>query len=144
MIKILTALITLFFISFCNLKNAIAVEDGIYTGVFKMIYGHGLSTSKKGDTGIFEFHIKNNQILKIKTPDIQGWNRNAIRYFFKINAKSNELKGYCSVTDASNGSTYDVELKGIFINKKFAGEGKVMATSPESVLLNKFIFEDIN
>ena len=144
MIKILTALITLFFISFCNLKNAFAVEDGIYTGVFKMIYGHGLSTSKKGDTGIFEFHIKNNQILKIKTPDIQGWNRNAIRYFFKINAKSNELKGYCSVTDASNGSTYDVELKGIFINNKFAGEGKVMATSPESVLLNKFVFEDIN
>ena len=144
MFKILTALITLFFISFFNLKNTIAIENGIYTGVFKMIYGHGLSTSKKGDTGIFEFHIKNNQILKINTPDIQGWNRNAIRYFFKINAKSNELKGYCSVTDASNGSTYDVELKGIFINKKFAGEGKVMATSPESVLLNKFIFEDIN
>ena len=144
MFKILTSLITLFFISFSNLKTAVAIENGIYTGVFKMIYGHGLSTSKKGDTGIFEFHVKNNKILKIKTPDIQGWNRNAIRYFFKINAKSNELKGYCSVTDASNGSTYNVELKGIFIDKKFAGEGKVMATSPESVLLNKFIFEDIN
>ena len=144
MYKVFTTLITLLFINFCNLKIAFAVEDGIYTGVFKMIYGHGLSTSKKGDTGIFEFHIKNNKILKIKTPDIQGWNRNAIRYYFKINAKSNELKGYCSVSDSSNGSTYDVELKGIFINKKFAGEGKVMATSPESVLLNKFIFEDIN
>ena len=144
MFKLLTTLITLFFISICNMKTAVSIENGIYTGVFKMIYGHGLSTSQKGDTGIFEFHIKNNKILKINTPDIQGWNRNAIRYFFKINAKSNELKGYCSVTDASNGSTYDVELKGIFINKKFAGEGKVMATSPESVLLNKFIFEDIN
>ena len=144
MFKILTALITLFFIFFFNLKNAFAVEDGIYTGVFKMIFGHGLSTSKKGDTGIFEFHIKNNKIFKITTPDIQGWNRNAIRYFFQINAKSNELKGYCSVSDTSNGSTYDVKLKGVFINKKFAGEGKVIATSPESVLLNKFIFENIN
>ena len=48
------------------------------------------------------------------------------------------------MSDSSNGSTYDVELKGIFINKKFAGEGKVMAISTESVLLNKFIFEDIN
>ena len=64
MSKILIALTTLFFISFCNLKNAIAIENGIYTGVFKMIYGHGLSTSKKGDSGIFEFHIKNNQIVR--------------------------------------------------------------------------------
>ena len=31
----------------------------------------------------------------------------------------NELTGYCSVSDLSNGSTYDVKLKGIFINKKF-------------------------
>ena len=109
-----------------------------------MIYGHGLSTSKRGDTGIFEFHISNNKISKIKTPDIVGWNRNTIRYFFKINSETNELAGYCSVSDISNGSSYDVELKGVFINKKFAGEGKVMATSPESVLLNKFVFEDIN
>ena len=48
------------------------------------------------------------------------------------------------MSDTSNGSTYDVKLKGVFINKKFAGEGKVIATSPESVLLNKFIFENIN
>ena len=58
MFKLFTTLITLLFINFFNLKIAFAIEDGIYTGVFKMIYGHGLSTSKKGDTGIFEFHIK--------------------------------------------------------------------------------------
>ena len=76
----------LFFILFSlviNLKTVCALDDGIYTGVFKMIYGHGLSTSKRGDTGIFEFHISNNKIVKIKTPDISGWNTNAIRYFFK-------------------------------------------------------------
>ena len=141
--KVLTTLITLLFIIFGNLKIVFAIEDGIYTGVFKMIYGHGLSTSKKGDTGIFEFHIKNNKILKIKTPDIQSWNRNSIRYYFKINAKSNVLKGYCSVSDSSNGSTYDVELKGIFINKKFAGEGNVKLTSPENFILEKFILIQI-
>ena len=127
-----------------NLRTAFAIDDGIYTGVFKMTYGHGHSTSKRGDTGIFEFHISNNKIIKITTPDISGWNRNAIRYFFKINPESNELVGHCSVSDSNNGSTYDVILKGIFMDKKFAGEGKVMATSPESVLLNKFVFEDIN
>lgn len=144
MSKIITFLFFILFSLVINLKTVFALDDGIYTGVFKMIYGHGLSTSKRGDTGIFEFHISNNKIVKIKTPDISGWNTNAIRYFFKINAVSNELSGYCSVSDLSNGSTYDVELKGIFINKKFAGEGKVMATSPESMLLNKFVFEDIN
>tara|TARA_B100000242_G_C42818492_1_gene380409 strand:- start:180 stop:614 length:435 start_codon:yes stop_codon:yes gene_type:complete len=140
---LITILIFLFF-SFGNLKMVFAVDDGIYTGVFKMTYGHGHSTSKRGDTGIFEFHISNNKIIKITTPDISGWNRNAIRYFFKINPESNELVGHCSVSDSNNGSTYDVILKGIFMDKKFAGEGKVMATSPESVLLNKFVFEDIN
>ncbi len=144
MSKIISAFLVFTLCFFSSLKTASAIDDGIYTGVFKMIYGHGHSTSKKGDTGVFEFHITNNKILKIKTPDIVGWNRNAIRYFFKINSTTNELSGYCSVSDASNGSTYNVELKGIFINKKFAGEGKVMATSPESVLLNKFVFEDIN
>ena len=144
MFKVVTFLFFFLFSLVVNLKNVFAIDDGIYTGVFKMIYGHGLSTSKRGDTGIFEFHISDNKIVKIKTPDISGWNRNPIRYFFKIDAESNELKGYCSVSDLSNGSTYDVELKGIFIDKKFAGEGKVMATSPESVLLNKFVFENIN
>ena len=144
MAKVVIGFLIFILCSFASLRFASAIDDGIYTGVFKMIYGHGHSTSKKGDTGIFEFHISNNKIVKIKTPDISGWNRNAIRYFFKVNSETNELSGYCSVSDASNGSTYDVELKGIFINKKFAGEGKVMATSPESVLLNKFVFEDIN
>ena len=143
MSKVITVLFFLLSLIF-NSRTAFAIDDGIYTGVFKMIYGHGLSTSKRGDTGIFEFYISDNKIFKIKTPDISGWNRNHIRYFFKIDAESNELTGYCSVSDLSNGSTYDVELKGIFIDKKFAGEGQVMATSPESVLLNKFVFEDIN
>ena len=58
MYKLLITLITLVFITFGNFKVAFAIEDGIYTGVFKMIYGHGLSTSKKGDTGIFKFHNK--------------------------------------------------------------------------------------
>lgn len=142
--KIITVLFFFLLSLILNFRTAVAIDDGIYTGVFKMIYGHGLSTSKRGDTGIFEFYISDNKIVKIKTADISSWNRNAIRYFFKINAESNELTGYCSVSDTSNGSTYDVELKGIFINKRFAGEGKVMATSPESVLLNKFVFEDIN
>ena len=143
MFKLFISLSLFILCIFGNLRIASAIDDGIYTGVFKMIYGHGLSTSKRGDTGVFEFYISKNKILKIKTPDISGWNTNAIRYFFDINSETNELTGYCSVSDTSNGSTYDVELKGIFINKKFAGEGKVMATSPESVLLNKFVFEDI-
>ena len=79
MFKVFTPFLILLCFLFSNLKIVFAIDDGIYTGVFKMTYGHGLSTSKKGDTGIFEFYVKNNKISKIKTPDIQ------IGFFAKIN-----------------------------------------------------------
>ena len=140
--KIIFLLVT-FVLTFGFIRTVLAVNDGIYIGAFKMTYGHGYSSSKKGDTGVFTFDVKSNKVIKITTPDVEGWNRNAIRYFFKINPETGELDGYCSVSD-SNGSTYDVKMEGLFIKNKFAGEGKVIGTYPESVLLNKFIFENID
>ncbi len=142
MFKTNTTFFVIIIFIFSYITSVFGIDDGKYVGAFKMTYGHGQSTSKKGDTGIFTFHIKNNKIYKVTTPDVEGWNRNAIHYKFKINPSSNELDGYCSVSD-TNGSNYDVYMKGIFIENNFAGEGKVIATSPESVLLNKFIFENI-
>ena len=142
MFKVIITSLVITLTMFGFMKSVLGIDDGKYVGAFKMTYGHGQSTSKKGDTGIFTFHIKNNKIYKVTTPDVKGWNRNAIHYKFKINPSSNELNGYCSVSD-TNGSRYDVYMKGIFIENKFAGEGKVIATFPDSVLLNKFIFENI-
>ena len=54
-LKIFLILTTIFF-----QKQVYAVENGIYTGVWKIIYSHAASDNTKGDSGIFEFTIKDN------------------------------------------------------------------------------------
>ena len=62
-----------------------------------MTYCHHASDSKKGDTGIFEFTIKENKVVKIFTPDIRGWKNFQIDYFFNINESNDELTGKIDV-----------------------------------------------
>ena len=39
---------------------------------------------------------------------------------------------------------FNINMKGVFVGNKFAGEGNVEITSPDSVILEKFIFESID
>ena len=122
-----------------------SVDNGKYIGVFKMTYCHHASDSKKGDTGIFEFTIKENKVVKIFTPDIRGWKNFQIDYFFNINESNDELTGYANVISIRSGTHINFKLKmnGLFIGKKFAGEGSVLVTSPDNFLLDKFVFENL-
>ena len=77
---------------------------------------------------------------------IQTGNFYGIKPNFKINPDTNELSGYASGNDPTRGGyniRFKINMKGIFIDKKFAGEGNVELTSPESFILEKFIFESV-
>ena len=127
--------------------KAFAIDDGVYTGVYKTIYAHGDSDSKKGDSGVFEFTIKNDKVVKLFAYDDPNWKFYGIKPNFKINPNTNELSGYASGNDPTRGSynvRFKINMKGIFIDKKFAGEGNVELTSPESLILEKFIFESLD
>ena len=75
-LKFFLILTTIFF-----QKQVYAVENGIYTGVWKITYSHAASDNTKGDSGIFEFTIKDNKVIKLYTPDVPNWNRYRLRYF---------------------------------------------------------------
>ena len=127
--------------------KSFAIDDGVYTGVYKTIYAHGDSDSKKGDSGVFEFTIKNDKVIKLFAYDDPKWKAYGIKPNFKINPDTNELSGYARGNDSTRGSynvTFKINMKGIFIDKKFAGEGNVELTSPESFILEKFIFESVD
>ena len=47
-----------YLLSFFLFQKAFAIDNGVYTGVYKIIYAHGDSDSKKGDSGVFEFTKK--------------------------------------------------------------------------------------
>ena len=128
-------------------QKAFSIDDGVYTGVYKTIYAHGDSDSKKGDSGVFEFTVKNNEVLKLFAYDDPNWKFYGIKPNFKINPNTNELSGYASGNDPTRGGyiiQFKINMKGIFIDKKFAGEGNVELTSPESFILEKFIFESVD
>ena len=123
--------------------QVMAIDDGKYIGAWKTTYAHSESSSIKGDTGIFEFTIKDNKVVKIITPDDPNWESYKLRYFLDINPKTNELTGYASGYDSSSSVRFKINLKGVFINKKFAGEGNTELI-PESEIMEKFVFESIN
>ena len=63
-------------------KSVIAVENGTYIGVWKITYSHADSNNKKGDSGIFEFTIKDNKVIKLYTPDVPNWDLYKLKYSF--------------------------------------------------------------
>lgn len=135
----------LFILTISFFQNQVyAVEDGIYTGVWKITYSHTDSDNNNGDTGIFEFTIKDNKVIKLNTPDVPNWNLYRLKYFFNINNETNELSKYASGYDPSHGVRFKINMKGIFIDKKFAGSGNFQLTSPQNLILDKFTFESID
>ena len=143
--KFLKFLFIFFFIISLNNK-AFGLNDGIYTGVYKIIYAHSDSDSRKGDQGVFEFNIKDNKVTNLFAYDDPNWKFYGIKTHFTIDPNNNELRGYASGSDPTRGSPlrFKINMKGIFIGKKFAGEGNVELTSPDSIILEKFIFENID
>ena len=124
-------------------KQVFALDDGKYIGVWKTTYAHSESTAVKVDTGIFEFDIKDNEVIKILSPDDPHWDKYNLKYFFKINEKTDELSGYCKGYDPVSRLRFKVNLKGVFIDKKFAGEGNTLLIKYNEIM-EKFIFESIN
>lgn len=124
-------------------KQVFALDDGKYIGVWKTTYAHSESTAVKVDTGIFEFDIKDNEVIKILSPDDPHWDKYNLKYFFKINEKTDELSGYCKGYDPVSRLRFKVNLKGVFIDKKFAGEENTLLIKYNEIM-DKFIFESIN
>ena len=58
MSKFILKFLIIYIISALLFQKAFGVDNGVYTGVYKIIYAHGDSDSKKGDSGVFEFTIK--------------------------------------------------------------------------------------
>ena len=103
-----------------------------------------------GKGGIIErsknVKIKNNKVINLFAYDEPNWRLYGIKTNFVINPETNELKGYASGSDPSGSVPlrFKINMNGVFVGNKFAGEGNVELTSPDSIILEKFIFESID
>ena len=70
MSKFILKFLIFYLLSFFLFYKAFAIDNGVYTGVYKIIYAHGDSDSKKGDSGVFEFTIKNDKVVKTFVNDM--------------------------------------------------------------------------
>ena len=146
MSKFFLKFLVLCFFNILTFNKLLALDDGVYTGVYKVFYAHSDSDSRKGDKGVFEFKIKDNKVVNLFAFDEPNWKFYGIKTNFIINPKNNELSGYAIGTDPFRGAPvrFKINMKGIFVGNKFAGEGNVEITSPDNFILEKFIFESID
>ena len=146
MSKFILKILVLCFFNILLYSKVFALDNGVYTGVYKIFYAHPDSDSRKGDKGVFEFTIKDNKVIKLFEYDDPNWKLYGIKTNFIINPETNELKGYASGSDtsASVSIRFNINMKGVFVGNKFAGEGDVEITSPDSLILEKFVFESID
>ena len=144
MSKFILKFLLFFMFNFIFYHKAFALDDGVYTGLFKIVYAHGESSSRKNDKGVFEFTIKDNKVIKLFAYDDPNWKFYNLRYFYKIDPKTNELSGFSKGNDPQSGGTFKINMKGVFVGRKFAGKGNVELTSPDSLIFEKFIFESLD
>jgi len=143
-----TLLVTIFVLNLVFMSNvANALENGNYTGAYKTTYVAAENKdSKVGDTGVFEFVVEDNKIIKIHDYDDNNWNRAKTKYYFTINNDTGEVDGHAVQQRSFNNPpiTLMLLLKGKFIGKKFAGEADIRITSPINIRAERLVFESMD
>ena len=113
----LNFLVLCFFNVFFLYVKVVALDEGVYTGIYKVFYAHPDSDARKGDKGVFEFKIKDDKVINLFAYDEPNWKLYGIRTSFKINPETNELEGYASGSDPSGSVPvrFKINMKGVFV-----------------------------
>ena len=147
MINFKSYLILVFFVLIPIPSFAGVIADGIYTGAYKVVFvGMHNKDSKVGDTGVFEFIVKDNKIVQIHDYDDESFNKAKSKYYLEIDEQTGVIDGYFKQITRFNGQniTLKIYLDGKFINNQFAGEALVQVIDPINAKLERLVFESLN
>ena len=147
MFNIKSYLILVFFVLIPIPSFAGMIADGIYTGAYKVVFvGMHNKDSKVGDTGVFEFIVKDNKIVQIHDYDDENFNKAKSKYYLEIDEQTGVIDGYFKQITRFNGQniTLKIYLDGKFINNQFAGEALVQVVDPINAKLERLVFESLN
>ena len=147
MFNIKSYLILVFFVLIPIPSFAGVIADGIYTGAYKVVFvGMHNKDSKVGDTGVFEFIVKDNKIVQIHDYDDENFNKAKSKYYLEIDEQTGVIDGYFKQITRFNGQniTLKIYLDGKFINNQFAGEALVQVVDPINAKLERLVFESLN
>jgi len=147
MFNIKSYLVLLFFVLIPIPSFAGVIADGIYTGAYKVVFvGMHNKDSKVGDTGVFEFIVKDNKIVQIHDYDDESFNKAKSKYYLEIDEQTGVVDGYVKQIRSFNNPpvTLKIHLDGKFINNKFAGEALVQVIDPINFRAERLVFENLN
>jgi len=147
MFNIKSYLILVFFVLIPIPSFAGMIADGNYTGAYKVVFvGMHNKNSKVGDTGVFEFIVKDNKIVQIHDYDDENFNKAKSKYYLEIDEQTGVIDGYFKQITRFNGQniTLKIYLDGKFINNQFAGEALVQVVDPINARLERLVFESLN
>ena len=147
MFNIKSYLILVFFVLIPIPSFAGMIADGNYTGAYKVVFvGMHNKDSKVGDTGVFEFIVKDNKIVQIHDYDDENFNKAKSKYYLEIDEQTGVIDGYFKQITRFNGQniTLKIYLDGKFIDNQFAGEALVQVIHPINARLERLVFESLN
>lgn len=123
------------------------ISDGAYTGAYRVTFvGMHNKDSKTGDTGVFEFIVKDNKIIQVHDYDDESFNKAKSKYYLDIDEETGVIDGYFTQSRRFNGENIalKIHLDGKFINNKFAGEALVQLIRPINARLERLVFESLD
>jgi len=107
-----------------------AVDDGAYAGFYQVTYADPEARRELNESGEMVLVVKDNKIIDVQY-DEEGFVKGKVKYKLKINEKTGELSGYFTERNRlyqGNWLTLSWRMKGIFVDRYFAGEANIYLT----------------
>lgn len=141
--QILTRAVLLSFLACLGFANqALAgLADGIYTGVYKVVWVGGDTDSKVGDSSVFNFEIKDNKVVDINGPKGDVINSAKIRSEIVINEDRLEGAAYIDFVDSGYPITIKFQVDGLVADQSFIGKAAISLIAVNNQMMGDQVIE---
>ena len=122
------------------------LKDGIYTGVYKVVWSHPNNDSKVGDKGGFNFVIKENRVIDLNDAEDSPINAAKIRSEIVIDQGRMKGAAFLDFFEGGDSITAKFSVDGVVADGSFSGKADISIISVNSqmmgdLLLEKMLFE---
>ena len=119
-----------------------SLKDGIYTGVYKVVWSHPNNDSKVGDRGEFNFVIKENRVVDLN--DLEDSPINAAKIRSDIQIKDGRMKGAAFLDfleDSGEAITAKFAVDGVVADGAFIGKAEISIIAVNNQVMGDIIIE---
>lgn len=118
-----------------------SLKDGIYTGVYKVIWSHPNNDSKVGDKGGFNFVIKGNKVIDLNDAEDDPINAAKIRSEILIADDKMSGAAFLDFLEGGDSITAKFAVDGLVADGAFIGKAEISIISVNGQVMGDIVFE---